>query len=445
MRDIAFTLMMLGLLPLALVRPFVGILLWSWISFMNPHREVWGFATMVPWAALVLGVTLIGCVIAREPKKFELNGLTVLFLVLMACFTVTTLTGTGIAELRWDRWDRAMKVLIALLLTASLLTDRWRLHALGWLMVVSSGYYGVKGGVFTIITAGSYRIFGPESSMISDNNHLAAALLISIPLMNYLRLHSRHRIVRIGLVAAMALTLLSVVGSYSRGALLGLIAASGVLWLRSRGKIFSGILIVTAVAAAVTFMPQSWVDRMNTLRTYEQDQSAVGRLELWGISWKLALSRPLLGTGFAGPYSQSVVDTVVPGGPARAVHSIWFAVLGEHGFPTFLVWIGLTVMTLFYSLRAIALARDHPEVSWAGDLGRMSHVSMAAYCVSGTFLSLSYWDFYWTLLLVVVMAYRLALNEVTAKAGRSVAVGATSVPARAWRAQAGGAVRAGTP
>ena len=73
MRDIAFTLLMLGLLPLALLRPFVGVLLWSWISFMNPHREVWGFATTMPWAALVFGVTLIGCIIAREPKKFELN------------------------------------------------------------------------------------------------------------------------------------------------------------------------------------------------------------------------------------------------------------------------------------------------------------------------------------------------------------------------------------
>ena len=228
--------------------------------------------------------------------------------------------------------------------------------------------------------------------------------------------------------------------------MLGLVAASAVLWLRSNGKIFSGILIVAAVAGAVTFMPQAWVDRMNTLKTYEEDQSATGRLELWGISWKLALSRPLVGTGFAGPYSQNVVDTVAPGGPARAVHSIWFAVLGEHGFPTFIVWFGLTLMALFYSFRAMALARDHPEVSWAGDLGRMSHVSMAAYCVSGTFLSLSYWDFYWTLLLVVVMAYQLALREVEAKSGRSVVIaGTVTARPKAWRTPAGGTVRAGAP
>lgn len=439
MRDIAFTLVMLGLLPLAVMRPFVGVLLWSWISFMNPHREVWGFATALPWAAIVLAATVAGCVMAREPKKFELNPLTALFLVLMACFTVTTLLGTGDPEVRWDRYDRAVKMIIGLLLTASLLTDRWRLHALVWLMVVSIGYYGVKGGIFTIITAGNHRIWGPPQTMIGDNNHLAAGMLVTLPLMNYLRLHSRHRLIRIGLMVAMGLTLLSVVGSYSRGALLGLLAASTVLWLRSRGKIVSGILIVVAVAGVIAFMPQSWFDRMNTLKTYEQDQSAASRLVLWEISWKLALSRPLVGTGFGGPYSQHVVDTVAPGGPARAVHSIWFELLGEHGFPTFFVWIGLTVVALVYSFRAMALARDHPEAAWAGDIGRMAQVSMAAYFVSGTFLSLSYWDFYWTLLLVVVMACRLAEREVAAKAAlpaHGSAEGAMAAPPR-WRTTMG--------
>ena len=54
-------------------------------------------------------------------------------------------------------------------------------------------------------------------------------MLVSLPLMNYLRLESRHAIIRYGLLAAMALTLFAVVGSYSRGALLALAAVCGYL------------------------------------------------------------------------------------------------------------------------------------------------------------------------------------------------------------------------
>ena len=90
----------------------------------------------------------------------------------------------------WAKWQRE-KVLLGLLLTASLLTERRRMHALVWVMVISIGYYGVRGGIFTLVTGGSYRVWGPEQTMISDNNHLAAAMLVTLPMMNYLRQQSR--------------------------------------------------------------------------------------------------------------------------------------------------------------------------------------------------------------------------------------------------------------
>ena len=62
------------LLPIVLVRPFVGVILWSWISFMNPHRLVYGgVGAELPWAMLIFVATIIGCVVAREPKRFPVN------------------------------------------------------------------------------------------------------------------------------------------------------------------------------------------------------------------------------------------------------------------------------------------------------------------------------------------------------------------------------------
>ncbi len=201
-----------------------------------------------------------------------------------------------------------------------------------------------------------------------------------------------------------------------------------MLWWRGRGKVVSGILIVACVAGTINFMPQSWVDRMNTVGTYEEDASAMGRVRIWEASFLLAVDRPLTGAGFRGPYFQEIVNTVAPTVTARAVHSIYFEALGEHGFPTFIVWLGLTGAGVFYSWRMMRMARDRPDLAWAGDLGRMSQVSIIAYLSGGAFVSLSYWDFYWTLLVVIAAAHTLAQRAMVEASARP-----SSVPGLSWQ------------
>jgi putative inorganic carbon (hco3(-)) transporter len=424
MRDAALIATLGALLAAVLAQPFIGILLWNWIAFMNPHRLAYGMASELPWALMILAATLLGCLMAGELRLPPLNATTLLFMALMLCFTATSFVALGEPAAVWEKWDRSVKILLGLLLTAAMLTTRRRLHALVWVMVISLGYYGVRGGIFALVTGGSYRVWGPPQTMITDNNHLAAALLISLPLMNYLRLQSAHRVVRFGLGIAMGLTLLAVVASYSRGALLGLGAVLFVLWLMSARKLLLGAGLALCLTGVVAFMPGGWSERMGGISSYQSDDSASERLVLWGISWRLALDRPLVGSGFTGPYTRAVVDRVAPGGPARAVHSIWFELLGEHGFPTFLIWAALSGVGVVQAWGLMRLARGRAELAWAGDLGRMGLVAIAAYLVSGSFLSLSYWDFYWTLLVVLAGAQALVLRA------------RAPVPARGWRGAA---------
>lgn len=410
MRDAALIATLGVLLAAVLAQPFIGVLLWNWIAFMNPHRLAYGLASEWPWAMMVFAATLLGCLMAGELRPPPMNATTLLLVALMLCFTATSIVALGEPAAVWEKWERSMKILLGLLLTAAMLTTRQRLHALVWVMIISLGYYGVRGGIFALVTGGSYRVWGPPQTMITDNNHLAAALLISLPLMNYLRLQSAHHGVRVGLGIAMGLTLLAVVASYSRGALLGLCAVLVVLWLMSGRKLLLGAGLALCLSGVVAFMPDGWSERMSGISSYQEDASASERLVLWGISWQLALDRPLVGSGFTGPYTRAVVDRVAPDGPARAVHSIWFELLGEHGFPTFVIWCGLSVVGVVQAFGLMRRARGHPELAWAGDLGRMGLVAIAAYLVSGSFLSLSYWDFYWTLLVVLAGAQALVLR-----------------------------------
>ncbi|MCU0986546.1 MAG: putative O-glycosylation ligase, exosortase A system-associated [Acetobacteraceae bacterium] len=429
LRSLALSGLICTLLAIAVARPFVGVMVWSWISFMNPHREVYGFASTMPWAMLTFLVTIVGCFVAREPRRPAVNAVTIPLLLFGIWVTLTSLVGIGPPEPMWQMWDKVIKVIAGLLLTAAMLTDRRRVDALIWLMVISLGFYGVKGGLFTLVTGGGHIVVGPHDTMIGDRNHLSVALLVTLPLMNYLRLQARHGIVRLGLVFAMATTLFSVVGSQSRGALVGLVATAGVFWLRSRGKVVSGIAIVIGVALAIAFMPESWVERMETMRTYDEDASAMGRVRIWLAAIALGVARPLTGGGFQAIYNQGIVDMVYPGVRARATHSIWLEVLADHGFPGLFIWLAVLGGGIWYAFRMVRLAKDRPELRWAGDLGRMGQVSAVAYMSGGTFLSLSYWDFFLTLLVVLGAAHAVALQTLRQQATQRA--GATP----GWRAQ----------
>lgn len=402
MRDIAIFLLLTSMLPLAMARPFVGVLLWSWISFMYPHRIAWGFATDMPWGMFIVMATVMGCFIGNEPKRFPPGTTAKLIVAFLLLTSVTSLLAVEQSSEMYSRWSQVYKVFGMLLLTLSLLTSRMRIHALVWMIVISVGYYGIKGGGFALTTGGGYRVWGPPGSLINDNNNIAAAMLTVLPLMNYLRLQTADWRLRIGISAVIVLTTFSVVSSQSRGALLGLVAAAAFLWTKTSNKIVSGLALLMLLGAIAAFMPQSWYDRMGTIQTYSANEDiSNNRLFLWETGWKIALARPLTGVGFYGTYEKSVVERYAPGAIARSLHSIWFETLAEHGFPTFFVWLAFPIVAWINARRIIKTANGITDLQWAVDLARMGQVSIVAFLVAGTFLPLMYYDVYFTIMIAI--------------------------------------------
>ena len=427
MRDLIFVVMMTALVPVALVRPFVGVLLFSWVSFMNPQQLNWGMSSGIPWAMIVGVATIIGCISKGEFKRLTANAVTVPIALFLVCITLTSTVALAPSDLVWAKWETTFKAFAFLLVAAALVTNKVRIHALLWIMVISLGYFGIRGGIFVMMTAGNYRVWGPPNTMISDNNQIAVALLVSLPLMNYLRMHAAHRIVRVVLAIAMGLTLVAVLGSYSRGALVGVAAVALFLWWNGKTKMVSGVVMAVVLWAALSFMPAGWTDRMSTIKDYQTDTSTEGRFDMWQTSTIMAVSRPLTGGGFMAPYRQDLVTRYNPGTTARAVHSIYFEVIGEHGLPTFLVWLAITFGGIGFTIRIIRATRRIPELEWCRDLAKMTQVAIIAYLVPGALLSLSYWDFYFTILIVIAATDQYVRAELHGRSVPAVASG------RAWR------------
>jgi len=402
------------LVPLTLANPFLGILGWFWISFMNPHQLVWGPASDLPFAAIVAGATLLAWLIGKDPKRIPFNAVTILIGLLGLWITWTT-SQAIVPDEAWKIWDRAIKILLMSLVAIALLRTRERLHAAIWILAISLGYFGVKGGVFTLLTGGSARVFGPPSSFIADNNALALALLMTAPFLRYLQLNSAVRWVRWGLLAAMALFIFSAIGSQSRGGFLALAAMAAFLVWKSRYRArMTGVAAVLALSL-VWFVPETWVERMETIQTYEEDGSAMARIRTWEWAVDLAAMRPFTGGGFEVYRDRQLYLSMVPEEEAtHNFHSIYFEMLGMHGYIGLALFLALVVAvwrTFSHIRKTVA---DRPDMAWAADLASMAHVSIVAYLVGGAFLNLAFYDLFY-----FIAAIGVALSRQVASAGVS--------------------------
>ncbi|ABC23889.1 putative O-glycosylation ligase, exosortase A system-associated [Rhodospirillum rubrum] len=410
MRDLLLALLLVSSLPLIIVRPYVGVFVWCVVSLMNPHQMAYGFISSAPVALLVAGSTLIGLLASREPKRLPGDPIVICILLLAFWVSVTTVFALR-PDVAFPLWDRTIKMFLMVLVGLALIRSRQRLHALVWILVVSIGFYGVRGGLFTLVTGGGGRVVGPPTTMIGDNNSLAAALIMTLPLMRYLHLQSANRWIRLGLAGAMGLTALSVLGSFSRGALLASVAMFFWMLVRSRKRLMILALGATFAIGGLFLMPESWHDRMNTISDYQEDESAMGRLDAWTFAFNLAVERPLVGGGFRINVDRDVFLRFSPeAGINRAFHSIYFQVLGEHGF----VGLGLFLATLALGFfKAGALSRQcagDPKLAWARDLGAMSQVSLVGYAAGGAFLDLAFFDLFYFVALLPVMASWVLAN-----------------------------------
>ncbi|HEY9867859.1 MAG TPA: putative O-glycosylation ligase, exosortase A system-associated, partial [Candidatus Obscuribacterales bacterium] len=275
-------------------------------------------------------------------------------------------------------------------------------------------FYGIKGGIFTITTGGAYHVRGPDGSFIGGDNEIGLALIMTIPLLRYIQLTAPYTWLRTGMSLAILLTAVAVVGSQSRGALVGLVAMGVFLWLKTRNKVFTSLLGIVAVFMVVNIMPQSWFDRISSIKTYEQDASATGRINSWHMAFNLAKDHPLVGGGFETFRKPTFAMYAPNPGDVHDSHSIYFEVLGEHGFVGFAIFLLLGWATWRSASWVIRTAKKDPERRWMADLAAMIQVSLVGYASAGAFLGLAYFDLYYTLIAVVVVLKVLLKTEIAA-------------------------------
>ena len=409
-RSLLLFLTVLPVLALSTALPYVGVLSWGWISFLNPHREVWGIGYNLQWNLLIAVITMGSWLVSNEPKRLRLSTPLVILAMLTIWLSLSTYFSPGQAS-SMETLTSFIKVLALVLMVNFLLYKKSRLIAFIGIIVLSIGYWGIKGGLTLIGGGGVFT--GPEKSMIGDRNHLALAVALSIPLMNFFRIHLANRWLSLGFAGAMLLSAMSVVASQSRGGFVALLVAAVGLWFVSQKKARGLIAGVLAFGLIFAFASDKWWDRIETIQSAEQDSSFQGRLDAWKIAINIANDR-VFGLGLRNIQNRVLAAPYVPPDSkgARAAHSIYFEVLSDAGWVALFLFLAFYLSAVWEGERAKRIARNYVEMAWIYNLTCMIQISLLVYAVGGAALSMAYWG------IPLILAISLAILRRMAVAAR---------------------------
>ncbi|WP_143871113.1 putative O-glycosylation ligase, exosortase A system-associated [Catenovulum sediminis] len=427
MRDLLLLAALPFLIYVALKRPFIGIALWFWSSMVQPNLWAYGFAASIRWNLLFAAISIIGFFLhssknrqATPPdnpiwQSYQAKALYALVLVFFAHTTLTTVMTVGGSQYVWQEWSNLMKIMLLFAFIIMICKKKLHFITLAWAAVLSVSYKGMLEGLKVAITAGGYKT-RPISTTFIDNNLTALGLLLSIPFILILIDEYKNNFkIKLGLQGMLLANVLGVVGTHSRGGFIGLIVL-GYYYIKTSKRKFMSILLVLVATIAISLVTgDEWAQRMNTVKTADADSSFMYRVVSWKMSVLMAMERPLFGAGFDAIIwppvwenlklsfdSLDFIETPKPG-PVLVAHSIYFQVIGDHGFLGIILYLSM-MLACFLKLRSLSKRLDMPN--WYLGYANRLRMSVVVFGISGAALSAAYFE-----IIFIICGITVALSK----------------------------------
>jgi len=435
MRDVIILIGLLALIPMILKRPYIGVLAWTWVALLSPHREAFGFSTALRPNLLIAVVTLVAFAISTERKQWPGGKLAMSFLAFMLWTTLTAVLAPDPEASLQFYSDFVVKMAMHMVVLLILINTPHRLISLTWTFALSLGYHAVKIGLVTIYSGfviGRYTGFGPQDTMIDDRNHFAVAMLMLAPILFFLWKHADHKVMKNLALGGMVMCFLAVIGSFSRGGMITMVVMSAFLWTKTNKKFVSGILFAICALVAVSFAPAEYKARIST--TFDQfaakesayadegelDESFCLRIANWQLGWDMAKSSPIFGHGLRSIQNKEIATDFLSDDHlcsdskkygVRAAHNIYVEVMTDSGLPGLFLFLSILVGSWLSCGSIARKTKKRPDLLWAHDLAAMMQVSLLAYAVGGVLLSLAYYSGIYVIICMIIVLHRIVLEE----------------------------------
>ena len=396
MRDYVVIGLVLSSLPIGLFRPFYGLLVYAWISYMYPHMLAWSMAQTFPMAKLSSLSVMGGLLFSPSANVAALRQRENVAMLLLWCtFTISSVFAIY-PDQAWVKWQDTSKLILMSVLATILLRDRKQIRLFVLVIALSIGFWGFKGGLFGLATGGNQIVYGPEPSIMGANNAIGLALDMCMPLLWYLASQERGWLKRL-LQAFFFLSIPAVMFTYSRGSTLALAVVLLLIMLKSKHRIPLIFAMVIGGVLAVPFIPQKWLERQQTVFTYGEDASAMSRVDNWKFCWRIAQDYPLTGAGFDFQ-SRQIFEKYAPeflvkyNGKVWNTHNIFFSILTSHGFPGLFAFVLMILFCMISCTQLKMAVRGASDLVWVKIYADMIQLSLLAFVINGMFVNMEYFD-----------------------------------------------------
>ena len=404
MRDYVVLIFLAGCIYAALKKPWLGVLSLAVFSYLNPHAYAWGFVRSLPVYYVLFLVVAFRTFTAKDKDSIPKDWRITVFILLWIYFAITS-TQAYFPDIAWQRFWFITKIYLPFFFTLVLINTRFKLYCLVVTIAASIGIVAVKGGLFAILHGFSARVYGPPDTQFAENNAFAVAMLICIPLLLIWQRETRNSLFKRGILLAIPIIYAASLSSWSRGALITMSVLTLMLILNSKHKFLAIPLVLVGAFLVKDYLPQEWFGRMHTLETYQEDSSAMSRIEAWIDGWNHTLEHPFVGAGFEGWKFVTQRDW----------HSSYVEMFSEHGFIAFGLWLSLIVGTLISMTTLPKKTFQVEGMEWVANYCFMLRASLICYMVGTAFLGLSYWDLLYHLIFIAVLVKKIALEELVTK------------------------------
>lgn len=410
MTDLLLVLCFVGFMALGTLAPFVLSLGYVWVDTFSPHSLSYGLLTSLP-VSFLIGATAFASYLLfdrRNPPRPTL--LLGLYFVLAVWITLTT-TWAILPVQAFSKYDTAIKTLLFAAFMPFVFRTRVQIEAFVQVMLFSAAAHILPWGLKTAVAGGGYErslgLLGNNAIWLSESSAISAICFTYIPILMYLARHNvllpPSRYTKAMFYGLCCLFAIGAIGTYARTALVGLAVMSAGLWWRAKHKIGFAIGGVAAFFFLLLFTSDRWMERVGSVENYQAESSGGTRVLVWRWTWNFALQNPL-GGGF-NSFMVNRIESVSsnPSEPpvvqfGRAFHNIYFAALGEHGFPGLAVYLSILILT-FVGLHAIRKRlRAHPEHAWCYNLAGALQISLATMLACANFVDMSFSPLIWNFL-----------------------------------------------
>ncbi|GAB3407619.1 putative O-glycosylation ligase, exosortase A system-associated [Massilia agilis] len=436
MRD-AFLLAVLPFMLYAIARrPFIGLGLWIWTALFFPNGWVYGPAAAIRYNLLFAALAIFSYLTTRYKPRFAFSGTAFLVLLFFAWTTGSTMTALGRPELAWEIWDRFMKVVVLFVFVLAIVDSKLHFDFFLGCVVLSVGFYADIEALKFLASGGGHKIEGMAGHVLGDRNELAVAFVMLLPICAYLlrEYGKQSRALSIGLLGTIALTVVAIVGTQSRGGFIALLALGAYFFIKTDRKLLVTTMVAVLALGVSQVATAEWLSRIDSINSAGKDASFMGRVVAWKLSMIMAMRHPFFGGGFKGleyfPVWSSLSqdffsypwfytgDALPDTEKARAAHSVYFQVLGDHGFFGLAIYLGILVGAFRTAQRVARRARAAASAQWIAQAATTLQLTLFAFCVGGAALSFAYFDLTFAIIALLIVLEKRILPRALAEAPR---------------------------